>query len=864
MSNDPAGAYAGKQIEFRMTDMETLEIPISGMDCAECAEHVKYAIAGLSGVESVEVLITSEKAVIRIDPTLVDLSTIRKAVEGAGYSIPDSAEQPAAPSLRGFSRRVMSLLAVVFGAVLFIVVIGEWLGFFEQVTRLVPLPVGVALVIATGFPVFSKVIRAALKRQVTSHALMTMGVMAALAVGQWATAAVIVFFMRVGEYAESFTTEGARRAVKDLTAMAPQTARVERDGSEHELPIAEVGAGETVIVRPGEKIPVDGEVISGQATIDQSTITGESMPVEVAAGARVFAASIARLGSLRVRATRIGADTAFGRVVRMVEEAEANRSDVQRFSDKFSAYYLPVIVGVAALTFFIRHDPLAAAAVLVVACSCSIALATPIAMLASIGASAKRGLLIKGGKYLESLARVDVLLIDKTGTLTLGRPQITDVIPLDGLCATEVLTLAASAERDSEHPLAEAVRAAARAQNLPLFERDHFEAIPGMGVRAEVNANLIAIGNRRMIPEASSFTGVADLEGQGKTLLFLARDGRLAGVLAAADTLRPEVPGALERVRHLGISHIELLTGDNERTASALGEKLGVNYRANLLPEDKIAVVKEYQAKGRTVVMIGDGVNDAPALAQADVGIAMGAAGTDIAIEASHVALMREDWNLVPAVFETARKTMGVVKMNLAFTALYNFAGLTLAALGFLTPILAAAAQSLPDLGILGNSARLLRQRPSDAGSKTGMVIRKLSGAFTGGAIGGLVDSINIWVLADLGITELLGVTMKPELTASWLYQRMIWGGIWMLLLILPLWVNRTALRGCIFSLLPSAMMLLLVFPSMGKGILGLGFGDLTPLVVIGLNFIYGMVAAYWYKATTSPRSSSLVNKKAS
>ncbi len=530
-------------------------------------------------------------------------------------------------------------------------------------------------------------------------------------IGEWATAAVVVFFMRVGDYAENFTTESAHRAVKDLTAMAPQTARIEHDGVEQEVSIAEVRVGEIVIVRPGEKIPVDGEVIAGQATVDQSAITGESMPVEVAPGSQVFAATIARLGSLRLRTTRIGADSTFGRVVRMVEEAEAHRADVQRLADKFSAYYLPIVTGLAALTFLISRNPLSTAAVLVVACSCSFALATPIAVLSSIGAGAKRGLLIKGGKYLESLTRADVLLIDKTGTLTLGQPQITDVIPLNSLIASEVLKLAASAERYSEHPLAEAVRTGTRVQSLTLAEPKDFEAVPGMGVRAHINGCFIAIGNRRLIPEAESLPISAELERQGKTLLFVARDDELAGVLAASDTLRPEVPTALADVRSLGLRHIELLTGDNERTASAIAEQLGVRYRANLLPENKIALVKEYQAQGHTVVMVGDGVNDAPALAQADVGIAMGAAGTDIAIEAAHIALMREDWTLVPEVLRIARRTMGVVKMNLVFTAVYNVMGLALAAFGFLPPILAAAAQSLPDLGILANSARLLRQR---------------------------------------------------------------------------------------------------------------------------------------------------------
>jgi Cu+-exporting ATPase len=695
-----------------MAEQQTIEVPISGMDCAECALQIQRAVATLPGVDSVSVSLATEKAVIRLDPARTDVAAIRKAVDGAGGSVPMPAAEPSgSPLLGGFIRPILALFGFVFAAVLCVVVVGEWLGLFEAVAARVPWPLGLAIVLIVGYAVLRGVVRAALRRKITSHTLMTLGALAALAVGEWATAAVVVFFMRVGDYAERFTTGRARRAVKDLTAMAPQTARVERRGTELEVPVSEVPVGETIVVRPGEKIPVDGEVLSGHATVEQAAITGESMPVEVGPGGKVFAATLARLGSLRLRATHIGADTTFGRVVKMVEEAEAHRADVQRLADKFSAYYLPVVVGVALLTIVIRGDPLAAAAVLVVACSCSFALATPMAMLASIGAAAKRGLLIKGGRYLESLAHADVLLVDKTGTLTLGRPQITDVIPLDGRPASELLFLAASAERYSEHPLAEAVRQMARQQNLPLGEPEDFGAVPGMGVQARVHGITVTVGNRRMMPAAASIPMARELEAQGKTLLYVAFDDELAGVLAAADILRPEVPAALTAVRGLGIQHIELLTGDSEQTAAALAGNLGVQYRANLLPEHKIAVVKAYQAQGHIVVMVGDGVNDAPALAQADIGIAMGAAGSDVAIEAGHVVLMRDDWTLVPEVVRIARRTMRVVQWNIAFTASYNLAGLSLAAFGLLPLILAAAAQSLPDLGILANSSRLLRHR---------------------------------------------------------------------------------------------------------------------------------------------------------
>lgn len=700
-----------------MNKEKTVELPIRGMDCAACARHVQHALEGVPGVASADVLLSVEKAFVHLDTDGIDRDVLRRAVAAEGYQVPDEAvdEASAAPltaaSLVDSARPIFIFFGVVIALVLFVVVIGEWLGVLEAVTDRLPWPLMLATILVAGAPIFRNVLRAALRKQVTSHTLMTVGMLAAIAVGEWAAAAVVVFFMRLGDYTEQFTAERARRALKDLTALAPQTARVVRDGDEQEVAIAEVQVGDTVVVRPGEKISVDGEVLVGQATLNQAAITGESMPVEVGPGAQVFAATIAQLGSLRVRTARVGGETTFGRVIRMVEEAEANRADVQRVADSFSAYYLPIVAGVAALTFIFSQNALATAAVLLVACSCSFALATPVAMMAAIGAGARRGLLIKGGKYLEALAGADVLLIDKTGTLTLGRPQITDVRALNGLAEDEMLSLAASAERYSEHPLAAAVRETAAARGLHLQEPQEFKALPGKGVGARVNGCWVTVGSRRLLSLEESTVETGELERQGKTLLYVSRDGELVGILAAADTLREEVPAALAALPALGIRRVELLTGDNTPTAAALAGQLSIDYRAELLPEDKIAVVREYQARGHIVVMVGDGVNDAPALAQANVGIAMGAAGTDVAIEASHIALMRDDWALVPEVLRIAQRTLRVVKLNLWFTGIYNFAGLGLAALGFLPPTLAAAAQSLPDLGILANSSRLLRQR---------------------------------------------------------------------------------------------------------------------------------------------------------
>ena len=694
---------------------QVLEISVQGMDCAECTHHVQQALTVLPGVRDVRVLLSSEKAIMEIDPAQIQFSAIRKAIEQAGYSVPETASEGKAPAnsrtLSSISRPILTLFSLLFGAVLLIVVAGEWLGLFARMTDLVPWYLGWVLVALAGYPIFWKVLKATLRRQVVAHTVMSLGVVAALTVGQWPTAVVIVFFMRVGDYAEHFTTERSRKTVRRLSALAPQTARVERDGLETIIPIAEVQVGDTVLVRPGEAIPVDAEVIAGQATVNQAAITGEALPIEVEVGSRVFAASLATLGSLRLKAIHIGAETTFGKVITMVEEAEAHRAPIQRIADRFSAYFLPVVATVALITFLVSRNPLSVAAVLVVACSCSFALATPIAMLASIGAAASRGLLIKGGKYLEALSRADVVLIDKTGTITEGRLQITDVIPLAGYSEREVLQFAASVEHNSEHPLAEAVRQHALATGITRSSVEQFEALPGLGVRGRVNEKQIVVGNARLLHDHVPTHLIQTLQQQGKTLLLVELDGTLIGLLAAADTIRPTVPAALERLRTLGIRKIELLTGDTKSTAEALAQRLGIAYQAELLPEDKIRVVKAYQAQGHIVVMVGDGVNDAPALAQANIGIAMGVMGTDIALEAAHVALLREDWDLVPDLFLIAQRTMRVVKINLLFTILYNLLGLSLAAFGILPPILAAAAQSLPDLGMLANSARLLRQK---------------------------------------------------------------------------------------------------------------------------------------------------------
>ncbi len=699
-----------------MAQTATLDLPVAGMTCQDCAEGVAGALKLVPGVADVRVLVAAERATVTFDPRQTSREQLAQAVRAAGYAVPEGPSAAELPRSNAGQVIGWGVLGIVAGVVV-LAALGERLGVFDQALHQVPWWLPALAILVGGWGVLAGVVKDALKRQVTSHTLMTAGVIAAAAIGEWTTAVLIVFFMRFADWLEELTTNRSRQALKQLVQLAPATARVLRDGQELQVPVASVAVGDLVLVRPGERIPVDGEVVDGTAPVDEASITGESVPVDKAVGARVFAATVALAGFLQVRATRVGADTTFSRIVRLVEEAEAQKAPIQRFADRFAAYYLPVVIGVAGVTLLVTHEILNAVAVVVVACACAIVIATPVVVLASVGAAARRGLLVKGGAVLEQLARVDTLVLDKTGTLTFGKPLVTDVVPLDGMAESDLLGTVASVERRSEHPLARAIVRAAEQRHLALVEPATFIPLPGLGVVAHLDEATWAVGNRALLAEqgialdAGAETAAAALEQQGRTAFFAARERQVIGLLGVADTVRPEAVQALADLRGLGIREVLLLTGDHDRVARAIAEPLGLSYRAGLLPEDKIAAVKQLQAEDRVVMMVGDGINDAPALAQADVGVAMGASGTDVAIEAADVALLREDWTLLPDALRLGRRAARTIRQNLWFTAAYNLVGIGLAAVGLLPPVWAAAAQSLPDVAILLNSARLLRAR---------------------------------------------------------------------------------------------------------------------------------------------------------
>ncbi|MBM3138442.1 MAG: cation-translocating P-type ATPase, partial [Chloroflexi bacterium] len=544
--------------------MKTLDVRIKGMDCADCTAHVKKAIQSVPDVEYVDVFLGAEKARITYTWTPPDLSLVESAVKSAGYeAIIDGKEvtQDAQPQRQISANKFLITFGLIIGLVLFVTVTGEWLGLFDQVTNIVPWYIWLAGVIAGGWPIFVNVARAAMKGQIISHSLMTVGVIAAIAVGEWPTAAVVVLFMRVGDFVEGFTTGKARSAVRNLTELAPRKATVLKNGQEEILSIEEVKEGDLVIVRPGESIPVDGEVISGSASIDQAAISGESMPVEVEQGARVFAASILITGMIVTKVTAVGMQSTFGKVIQLVEEAEANRADVQRTADKFAGYYLPIVAGIALLTYLLRNDPLAAAATLVVACSCSFALATPIAMLASVGSAARQGILIKGGKHIETLEKINTLFVDKTGTLTLGKPKIMDVIPLGKIKADELIQLAASAERYSEHPLGKAIVLFAENRSIRLLEAKDFQSRPGVGVEARIGKNKVTITNKINGISQEIENKIEELSNEGKTIFLVQVNGKAAGIISAEDEPRKDVKQALDLLKKNGIERIVLISG---------------------------------------------------------------------------------------------------------------------------------------------------------------------------------------------------------------------------------------------------------------------------------------------------------------
>ena len=710
----------GTSQDSRRANVEktTVDLRVDGLCCTECAVAVEKALAHRPGIRQYRILTAAEKVQVDFDPYRVSAEEVARSIAALGYKV-HPVGVPVARTLS--SPRVFSADTVRFAFVAVVALIalleigGEFLGWFEVARERIPMPVLLATIALGGYPIFKRAALGLIHRQINVDTMMSVGILGAAALGQYTAAMLIVFFMNIAHYLEEFTTDKSRKAIQELIRLSPKTARIKLDGREIEVAVEALKPGDVVAIRPGEQMPADGVVVAGRSSVNQASITGESVPAEKQPGDEVYAATFNELGYIEVRVTRVGPDTTFGKIVRLVEEAEAVKAPIQKFADRFTTWFLPTAIGAAVLTYLVSGEPLFAIAVLVAACPCAVGLATPLSVVASVGSGARHGLLVKGGRYLEALARVDCVVMDKTGTVTFGKPQVTDVIAVNGLPEDEILRYAASLEKNSEHPIASAILEHARAKNITIPDPEGFEYLVGKGLRSRVAGKTALLGNARFLREsdvplsAAVETQALALEQDGKTVLLLALDGSIVGAIAVADVIRDEVPAAIAAMKLLGVKCLLLLTGDNERVAAAIAAKVGVTeFRAGLLPEDKIAIVRELQQTGLKVAMVGDGVNDAPALAQADVGIAMGVVGSDVALEAAHVALMRDDWHQIPQAILAGRRTYRTIRQNIALGITWDVVTMGLASVGILSPVLAAATEVVPDVLVALNSARLL------------------------------------------------------------------------------------------------------------------------------------------------------------
>lgn len=669
-------------------------IPIQGMDCSDCGLVLEHSIGRMEGVLSVNVSYPAEKMWVEFDTRKISRPTIEKRIRSLGYVIP----------LNGLQARLQENRKLLFSLLSGLLLLVGWLG--EQFLGFpVLLSAGfyLAAYLLGGWDVARSAWRALRERHFDTDLLMVVAAIGAAILGEFAEGALLLFLFSLGHTLEERALDRARAAVRALADLAPKTALVRRDGREIELPVDSLLLDDTVIVRPGVRIPVDGVIQDGRSGVDQAPITGESLPVDKVPGDLVFAGTINGEGALEVKVTRLAKDSTLARVMKMVEEAQAQKSPTQQTVEKFERVFVPAVLILTALVIIIppllgypfQESFLRAMTLLVAASPCALALGTPSAILAGVAQAARNGVLVKGGMHLENLGLLKAVAFDKTGTITHGQPEVTDIIPLDGMGSHELLSLAAGAEIRSAHPLAEAVVRAARAQGAPVIDMDEVEALTGRGLRAVSNGRTIWIGNQKLMDETGVLlssevvqTGQA-LQEYGKSLMWIS-DGKTAlGLIALADTLRHEAPATMKSLKQIGVTHTIMLTGDNARAASAIAAEVGLTeFRAGLMPDDKLTVIRELVQQYGQVAMIGDGVNDAPALASATVGIAMGGAGTDVALETADVALMGDDLSNLPFAVGLGRATRAIILQNLVVS------------LGVIVLLIAASLTGLISIGI--------------------------------------------------------------------------------------------------------------------------------------------------------------------
>lgn len=750
-----------------LVEANTKSLKIEGMTCAACAKNIERVTKKLDGVVESNVNYATEKLNITYEPSKVRISDIKKAVEKAGYKATE--EEVTVDADKEMKEKEINLLwkkfiiSVIFSVPLLIITMGHMFGgaigfqlpeiidpmmnprTFAIVQLILVLPVIIA-----GNRFFTVGFKSLVRRSPNMDSLIAMGTSAAFLYGIFAivqifkgnvdyaydlyfeSAAVIITLITLGKYLEAVTKGKTSEAIKKLMGLAPKTAIIIRDGKEVETPIEEVEVGDIILVKPGEKMPVDGEVVEGITSVDESMLTGESIPVEKNVGDKIIGASINKNGSIKYKATRVGKDTALAQIIKLVEDAQGSKAPIAKMADIISGYFVPVVIsialisafawymsgetGVFALTIFIS--------VLVIACPCALGLATPTAIMVGTGKGAEYGILIKSGVALETAYKIKTIVFDKTGTITEGKPKVTDIVVTKEIAEEYLLQLAASAEKGSEHPLGEAIVKEAEEKGVEFKKLDFFKAIPGHGIEVKIDGKTMLLGNRKLIVESNiPFENLEEtshkLAEEGKTPMYVAIDGKMAGIIAVADTVKENSKKAIDMLHKMGIE-VAMITGDNKRTAEAIGKQVGIDrILAEVLPQDKANQVKILQGEGKKVAMVGDGINDAPALAQADIGIAIGS-GTDVAMESADIVLMRSDLMDVPTAIQLSKKTILNIKENLFWAFGYNTLGIPVA-MGvlyifggpLLNPIIAAAAMSFSSVSVLLNALRLKTFKPS-------------------------------------------------------------------------------------------------------------------------------------------------------
>jgi len=551
----------------------------------------------------------------------------------------------------------------------------------------------------------------------TAGVMVSIAMIAALIVGEYSAAALVAFMMLIGEMLEDFTVARADNALSELSSLLPTTVTLQQDEQDLEVPIEAVRRGDLVLVRPGGRIPVDGFIMTGNAAVDQSSITGESIPVDKGPGDYVYAGALCTAGALEITVDNVGQETTLGHMITLVKEARSTQAPVQRVANKYAQYLTPLALFIATITFLVTGDIIRSITVLIVICPCSLVLATPTAVVAAVGNAAKRGVLVKHGPAMELIGKVDVVAFDKTGTLTLGEPSLKELIPLNGMTPEGLLTLAAGAERFSEHPLARAIVTAARESQIDLPTPSNFEAIPGHGVRATVQERQVVIGDRMLQQRGIEFpelvrNQIIELEAKGNTVVPVAIDREVAGLAVISDRVRPESRQAVADLKSLGIRETVLISGDNRAVADAVGRDLGVDrVHAETLPAQKLDLIRELQSNGLIVAYVGDGVNDAPGLAAADVGIAMGSIGTNVAMETADIVLLTDKIERLPYLIDLSRTSLKVIRNNVIFSMSVNILSVVLSVLGIIGPVVGAVMHELSALPVIANSARLISRK---------------------------------------------------------------------------------------------------------------------------------------------------------